>query len=220
MTTPGGTEQPADHDGRASTSAGQSAPSTVPKGIPVVTFLITVIVLAAGIYGLNEVLVGRPVQRALRDDPRNAGYALNEVRRHLPDFPRYPGRIRIKHLLYMTSGLAEYCTLPRPSGKRWETDYFTTDDAIRVVLQQPRLQFAPGTRWAYSNTNYMLLAKIVERVGGMPFAEFARREIFALASLPFGMSMALTTYSSCAPPGEAKCALPTTAASTSTDWKP
>ena len=108
----------------------------------------------------------------------------DEVRSHLPVFPRYPGPIRIKHLVYMTSGLPEYYTLPRPGGKSWETDYFTTDDAIRVVLQQPRLQFAPGTRWAYSNTNYMLLATIVERVSGMPFAEFARREIFA----PLGMT--------------------------------
>lgn len=107
----------------------------------------------------------------------------NEVRCYLPDFPRYPGPIRSKHLVYMTSGVPEYYTLPRPGGKGWETDYFTTDDAIRVVLQQRRLQFAPGTRWAYSNTNYMLLATIVEQVSGMPFAEFARREIFA----PLGM---------------------------------
>ena len=108
----------------------------------------------------------------------------DEVRRHLPDFPRYPGPIRIKHLVYMTSGLPEYHVLRRSDGRNWATDYFTNDEAIRAVLQQPRLQFPPGTWWAYSNTNYMLLAQIVERASEMPFAEFTRREIFA----PLGMT--------------------------------
>ncbi|MGH7577156.1 MAG: serine hydrolase domain-containing protein [Longimicrobiales bacterium] len=107
----------------------------------------------------------------------------DEVKLHLPQFPDFPGPIRVKHLVYMTSGLPEYFTLKRPAGRSWDLDYFTVDEAIATVLRQPRLRFAPGTEWAYSNINYMLLAEIVERVSGGSFAEFARREIFE----PLGM---------------------------------
>jgi CubicO group peptidase (beta-lactamase class C family) len=111
----------------------------------------------------------------------------DEVRRHLPEFPNHPGPVRIKHLVYMTSGLPEYYTLPRPGGRTWDLDHFTVGDAIRAVLKEPRLRFAPGTQWSYSNINYMLLAEIVSRVSGVTFAEFVRREIFA----PLGMSHSL-----------------------------
>ncbi|HYC59773.1 MAG TPA: serine hydrolase domain-containing protein [Thermoanaerobaculia bacterium] len=91
--------------------------------------------------------------------------------------------VRIKHLLYMTSGIPEYYRQSRPGGKTWERDPFTIEDAIAASLAQP-LEFEPGTRWSYSNVNYMLLAKIVERVSGEPFSSFLRRRIFE----PLGMS--------------------------------
>jgi CubicO group peptidase (beta-lactamase class C family) len=46
------------------------------------------------------------------------------------------------------------------------------------------LEFAPGSRWSYRNTNYQLIAEVVKRVSGVRFAEFSRREIFA----PLGMT--------------------------------
>jgi CubicO group peptidase (beta-lactamase class C family) len=107
----------------------------------------------------------------------------DEVRRHIPEFPPFPGPVRVKHLVYMTSGLPEYYTLPRPGGRSWDLDHFTVEDAIKTVLSEPRVRFAPGTQWSYSNTNYMLLAEIVRRTSGLTFAEFARREIFD----PLGM---------------------------------
>jgi CubicO group peptidase (beta-lactamase class C family) len=55
------------------------------------------------------------------------------------------------------------------------------------VLREPRLRFAPGTQWSYSNVNYMLLAEIVRRVSGIAFSEFVRREIFE----PLGMKDSL-----------------------------
>ena len=46
------------------------------------------------------------------------------------------------------------------------------------------LDFAPGTKWQYSNTNYVIAAAIVERVSGMPFERYIRTELFE----PLGMS--------------------------------
>ena len=108
----------------------------------------------------------------------------DEVRRYIPELPARFGAVRIEHLVYMTSGLPEYYTLPGPGGRRWGLDHFTVEEALGAVLAHHALEFAPGTRWAYSNTNYMLLADIVRRVSGMRFSEFARRELFA----PLGMS--------------------------------
>lgn len=94
--------------------------------------------------------------------------------------------ILVKHLVYMTSGLPDYFTVPRKNGRTWSPyDQFTVDDAIEASLAAAdTLTFRPGTRWEYSNVNYMLLAKVVERASGMPFADFADRRLFR----PLGMT--------------------------------
>jgi CubicO group peptidase (beta-lactamase class C family) len=107
----------------------------------------------------------------------------DELAKFFPAAAKYGASIRIKHLVYMTSGLKEYYRLPRPGGRSWERDYFTVADAIAASLNESELDFQPGTKWAYSNVNYMLLAEIVARVSKMSFAEFARRNIFE----PLGM---------------------------------
>jgi hypothetical protein len=49
---------------------------------------------------------------------------------------------------------------------------------MEVVARQEALNFAPGTEYAYSNTNYLLAARIVERVSGQAFASFVAERIF------------------------------------------
>ena len=79
----------------------------------------------------------------------------------------------------MTSGLHEYTDLPRDSGQPWITFYyFTRDEAIHTALKPDKLEFTPGTQWAYRNTNYMLLTKIVEQISGQPFSTFMQQKIF------------------------------------------
>ena len=78
----------------------------------------------------------------------------------------------------MTSGIPEYYQLERPGGRSWGGDYFTVADAIAASLAQDALEFEPGSAWAYSNVNYMLLTEIVARVSGLTFSEFARTRIF------------------------------------------
>jgi CubicO group peptidase (beta-lactamase class C family) len=93
--------------------------------------------------------------------------------------------ILVKHLVYMTSGIPDYYTVPRKGGRTWSPyDQFTVDDAIAASLAADTIKFQPGTRWDYSNVNYMLLTKIVERASGMPFADFADRRLFR----PLGMT--------------------------------
>jgi CubicO group peptidase (beta-lactamase class C family) len=112
----------------------------------------------------------------------------DSIARHLPEFASFAADVRIKHLIYMTSGLPEYSSVPRASGLPWFSPFrFTTAEAIATVAAARRTEFAPGTRWAYSNTNYMLLTEIVSRVHGVSFGHFLKERVFA----PLGMTASL-----------------------------
>jgi CubicO group peptidase (beta-lactamase class C family) len=89
------------------------------------------------------------------------------VGEYLPEWFAGEPDLRVSHLLSQTSGLADFLWL---EGYRSLADDAATPIAAYVALAAaaPR-RFAPGTRWAYSNTNYKALALIVERVTGQPF---------------------------------------------------
>lgn len=86
---------------------------------------------------------------------------------YLPEWFAGEPDLRVSHLLSQTSGLADFLWL---AGYRPLADDAGTPIAAYVALAAaaPR-RFAPGTRWAYSNTNYKALALIAERVTGQPF---------------------------------------------------
>jgi CubicO group peptidase (beta-lactamase class C family) len=99
--------------------------------------------------------------------------------RFIPELAKYKDTIRISHLIYNTSGITDYYKLPRGNGRSWITfNYFDNEECIRTSLKPDTLAFKPGTKWDYCNVNFMLLAKIVEKVSGMPFSEFARKRLF------------------------------------------
>ncbi|HYI00460.1 serine hydrolase domain-containing protein [Hyalangium sp.] len=69
------------------------------------------------------------------------------VSKYLPETARFGPDLRVKHLLYMTSGLPEYMSLPRKSGMPWYSAYyFTREEALAATLSADKLDFAPGTR--------------------------------------------------------------------------
>jgi CubicO group peptidase (beta-lactamase class C family) len=85
--------------------------------------------------------------------------------------------ITVRQLLSMTSGYQDY----------WPQDYVFPDmqcpSTAQAIMQRwggasKPLDFEPGTKWQYSNTNYVTAAAIVERVAGMPFMDFLRQRIF------------------------------------------
>jgi CubicO group peptidase (beta-lactamase class C family) len=102
------------------------------------------------------------------------------VARYFPELAPYGADIEIRHLIYFTSGLPEYTSLPRLSGDPWFSFYyFTTDEAIAATLRAGKVKFPPGTEWDYSNVNYMMLAKIVEQVSGKSLSDFLATRVFA-----------------------------------------
>ncbi len=107
------------------------------------------------------------------------------VKKYIPEMENYPDDLLVKHLVYMTSGIPEYYRQERPAGMDWSSlQFFDVDTAVAASLQSGKLEFDPGSRWTYSNINYMLLTKIVERVTGETFASFAEKRLFK----PLGMN--------------------------------
>ena len=98
----------------------------------------------------------------------------DKVAKWFPQLTR-ANEISIRQLLSMTSGYQDY----------WPQDYVFPDmqrpataEAIVQRWAGKALDFEPGSKWQYSNTNYIIAAAIVERVSGMPFMDFLRARIF------------------------------------------
>ncbi len=107
----------------------------------------------------------------------------DEVRKYIPELPQYERPITIAHLLHHTSGLRDYTALMGLGGLSIEPDY-TDAFLLEIIFRQKGLNFPPGERFSYSNTNFFLLGEIVRRVSGMPLSRFAKERIFD----PLGMS--------------------------------
>ncbi len=102
------------------------------------------------------------------------------IAKYLPEVP-YPG-VTIRHLLTHTSGLPDPEQLLSgdwPSGKVAKN----ADVVARLAALRPPAFFAPGERWRYNGTAYFLLARIVEKVSGLPFGRFLETNVFR----PLGM---------------------------------
>lgn len=108
----------------------------------------------------------------------------DDVRRHLPELPDWGAPVTLRQMLNHTSGLRDWGNVVELTGWPRGTRVYTQDDVLRVAARQRALNFAPGTEYLYSNTNYTLAAIVVERVSGMRFAEFTRRALLA----PIGMA--------------------------------
>ncbi len=116
------------------------------------------------------------------------------VGRWLPDLTR-ASDVTIRQLLSMTSGYQDY----------WPQDYVmppmlkpVTAQAILDQWAHKPLDFDPGTRWQYSNTNYVIAGLIIEKVSGMPLLEFLSKRVFG----PLGMKSVSDIDSAPLGPGE------------------
>jgi CubicO group peptidase (beta-lactamase class C family) len=88
-----------------------------------------------------------------------------------PGLPSFAGEITVKEMINHTSGLKSYGDAPKGTT-------FTDMDILRVVEKQDSTKFVPGSRFSYSNTAYVLLGLIVQKVSGLSLADFVRRNIF------------------------------------------
>ena len=110
----------------------------------------------------------------------------DDIRKHIPELPKYDETITIRHLLHHTSGIREYEALVLFGGLGTDNAY--NDKAIlNMLARQKNISFKPGSKYQYSNSNYHLLGIIVGRVSGKSLRAFAEENIFK----PLGMKNTL-----------------------------
>lgn len=96
------------------------------------------------------------------------------VSQHVPDTPAAWSKITLRHLLTHTSGLTNVTDLPEFI--LWKNSPSTPTQMVARFSELP-LDFQPGERFAYSNSNYLVLGLIVERVGGQRYGGFLREHV-------------------------------------------
>lgn len=99
----------------------------------------------------------------------------DEIGKHIPDYPEHGHHITIENLLTHTSGIPNYTELPQ--FRSVLNKDVGVNDAIAFFKDAP-LQFQPGQRFSYSNSNYFLLGAIIEKVSGISYQDFMRQQIF------------------------------------------
>ena len=109
----------------------------------------------------------------------------DKVGKYVPDLTR-ANEVTIRQLLSHTSGYQDY----------WPQDYVmpmmlqpVTSAKILDLWARKPLDFDPGTKWQYSNTNYVIAGVIIEKVSGKPLLQFLQDKVFA----PLGMSSVANT---------------------------
>lgn len=109
----------------------------------------------------------------LLQESRRLGFD-DKVQKHLPEFP-YPN-ITIRQLMNHTSGLPEYFDLcTRHTGA---LDTIDNQIVMQLLAEiKPPLDFEPGAKWQYSNTGYVVLGLLIEKLSGISIADYFTEKI-------------------------------------------
>jgi CubicO group peptidase (beta-lactamase class C family) len=100
------------------------------------------------------------------------------VRKYIKELPDCYDPVTIRHLLTQTSGIAEYSNIGVDhAGIR-------KSQILKALEKERSLRFEPGQKYEYTNSNYVVLAEVAERINGMPFGDLVDAKIFR----PLGMS--------------------------------
>ena len=89
-------------------------------------------------------------------------------------------KVKISHLLTHTSGFGSHFT-----GKFWQSakDLFKSVDDYKQLVAHQKLQFEPGTKWSYSNTGFIFLGAIIEKVTGEDYFDYVMGNIYEVAGM-------------------------------------
>jgi CubicO group peptidase (beta-lactamase class C family) len=99
----------------------------------------------------------------------------NPVIKYIPDYPETGNKITIQHLLTHTSGIPSFTSFP---------DYVKTmmiPSPVEKIVERFKdkpLEFEPGEKFSYSNSGYVLLGYIIEKVAGTSYEKYIQENIF------------------------------------------
>jgi CubicO group peptidase (beta-lactamase class C family) len=102
------------------------------------------------------------------------------VKKYMPDAPSAWDKITIFHVLTHTSGIPSLTSFP--DFESHEAQAMTPEKLVEWFRDKP-LEFEPGTKWNYSNSGYILLGYLIEKISGQTYSDFVQQNIFT----PLGM---------------------------------
>jgi CubicO group peptidase (beta-lactamase class C family) len=97
------------------------------------------------------------------------------VRKHFAEAPAAWDGVTLKHLLSHTSGIPSFTSFPEYAKLKYHHTPVT--ELVGLFKDKP-LEFAPGEKWVYSNSGYVLLGCIIEKAAGVSYADFVQANIF------------------------------------------
>ncbi|MBI9044990.1 MAG: beta-lactamase family protein [Anaerolineaceae bacterium] len=109
------------------------------------------------------------------------------IHKYLPEFPDYGHKITLSDLLYHCSGIRNYSVMAYYMIGIHESDAISNEEIYDLLLRIKSLNFKPGSKYEYSDSNYFLLGKIIEHITGQSLNTFAAESIFK----PLGMKNSL-----------------------------
>ena len=108
----------------------------------------------------------------------------DDIRKYIPELPDYGRVIKVRNLIHHTSGIKDWGSIAELTGWGRGTKTYSNHDALEISAAQKTLNNAPGAEFIYSNSNYNLLAIVIQRVSGMSLADYTKKYIF----IPAGMN--------------------------------
>ncbi len=103
----------------------------------------------------------------------------DSIQRYVPDYPHQQYPVTIEHLLTHTSGIKDYQAVTNRAAERAS---YTPKQGVDYFKNEP-LEFKPGSKFRYSNSNYYLLGYILEVVAGQSYADYLQHNLLNKAGL-------------------------------------
>jgi CubicO group peptidase (beta-lactamase class C family) len=103
---------------------------------------------------------------------------VDEVSKYLEQTPDTWKGVTVRHLLTHTSGIKDYL-----GDLRHDFPYQTPADEIAKLAMASPLNFAPGSKWSYSNTGYVLLGMIVQKASGKSYDAYLDQKVFKILGM-------------------------------------
>lgn len=102
--------------------------------------------------------------------------------KYIPELSHYADRVTIYHLANHQSGIIDYNDLLYLKARN-NALYSTNNEVLQLLKACSSLKFIPGTKFEYSNSNYVLLAIIIERITNIDFKKYMKKNVFSVADL-------------------------------------
>ncbi len=103
----------------------------------------------------------------------------DSIRSYLPELPLSYQDIKVSHLLTHMSGVGNFF---QPKYREAIYSFETLDDIMAIILSEPQ-DFKPGEKMQYSNSGFVILGALIERVSGLSYEDYIQRNIFDRAEM-------------------------------------